>query len=429
MSSILRPTRYPLSKTAAAIAAAAMLIHVLPLRADTANFTSISAGTAAVVAASNALMATLSATQIGTLQSACTMSGGGTLSYSYLVGLVTCWSNLPGSRNGLQLASMSTAQQSATMSVLRTALSTRGYELVQEIRASDDVIDASTTGSPWGGQKYSVALYGAPSNSAPWMLQFSGHHLALNLNQNGTNVSATPLFAGTEPPNWTDTSGKAHAPLDVQRAALYNLAEALQADSVAGPSAKLTGTFDDVTMGISGASGCDSNFPQSYPTSGRGVAVSSLSSAQKNLVKQAILAWTSLMPKATSNALISAYTNDTALAGTYVGYGVGDSGKADFSKSPSGLSTQRSYIRIDGPRVWIEFIVQQGVAYRTQVHYHGLWRDKTADYGSMFTTASPATTGLCGASTGTSGGPTGTPPTGTAPTGTPPTGMPPALAS
>jgi hypothetical protein len=43
------------------------------------------------------------------------------------------------------------------------------------------------------------------------------------------------------------------------------------------------------------------------------------------------------------------------------------------------------------------------------VHYHTLWRDKVADYGGSFTTGSPATTGLCGASSGGGGG---TPPGG-----------------
>jgi Protein of unknown function (DUF3500) len=417
--------RWPVRCTVITVVTASTLAYMLPLHADTANYATVTQSTAGVLQAVNSFIATLSAAQTSTPQTACTMSGGGTLSYSYLVGLVECWSNLPGSRNGLQMAGLSTAQQTAALNIMGSALSTRGAQLIKEIRASDDVIDASTTNSPWGAAKYSIALYGTPSTTSPWQLQFSGHHLAMNLNYNGTYVSATPLFAGTEPPNWTDTSGTAHAPLDIQRAALYTLAEALQADSAVASSARLSGTYDDVIMGINAGTGCDSNFPQSYPSSARGVSVGNLSTAQKTLVKQAILAWTSLLPKATSNVLSAAYTSDTALANTYVGYAVGDSGKADFSPKPSGLTTQRSYIRIDGPRVWIEFIVQQGVAYRTQVHYHALWRDKVADYGGTFTTASAGTTGLCGAATSNGGG--GTAPTGTPPTGTPPTGTPPAF--
>ena len=44
---------------------------------------------------------------------------------------------------------------------------------------------------------------------------------------------------------------------------------------------------------------------------------------------------------------------------------------------------------MDGPRIWIEFGVQQGVLYNAQVHYHSIWRDKTADYGGQFGNGSP----------------------------------------
>lgn len=409
----------PLAVAAAAAALAAIgVFYSAEPQADTANYTTQAAQTSAVVAAANAFMATLSSTQLGTLQSACTMSSGnGTLSYAYVVGLITCWSNLPGSRNGLKLGDLSSTQQAAALAMAGTALSARGLSTMAEIRASDDVIDASTTNSPWGGTKYFAALYGTPSTSAPWQLQLSGHHLALNLSYNSLYPSATPMFIGTEPPNWTDSKGATHAPLEAQRAALYNLAESLQADAVAAASAKLSGTYTDVTMSINATAGCDSSFPATYPSgsTGRGVLVAQLSTAQKTLVKSAISAFTALVPRVTANALNSAYTSDAAFADTYVAYSSGGATKADFSAKPSGLSSQNSYIRIDGPRVWIEFIVQQGVAYPSQVHYHALWRDKTADYGGNFTTGSPATTGLCGASSGAGGG-------GTAPGGG---GMPP----
>jgi uncharacterized protein DUF3500 len=38
-------------------------------------------------------------------------------------------------------------------------------------------------------------------------------------------------------------------------------------------------------------------------------------------------------------------------------------------------------VRIDGPRIWMEFVVQPAVAKPTENHYHALWRDKLSDYG------------------------------------------------
>ena len=38
-------------------------------------------------------------------------------------------------------------------------------------------------------------------------------------------------------------------------------------------------------------------------------------------------------------------------------------------------------MRIDGPRIWMELVVQPAVADNTRLHYHALWRDKQSDYG------------------------------------------------
>ena len=75
----------------------------------------------------------------------------------------------------------------------------------------------------------------------------------------------------------------------------------------------------------------------------------------------------------TASTLLSLYESDAALANTYVGC----SGTESFT-------TQGDYIRVDGPRVWVEFVVQNGIVIRGGIHYHSLWRDKTADYGAEF---------------------------------------------
>lgn len=253
----------------------------------------------------------------------------------------------------------------------------------------------------YGTDLYSIAFVGTPSATSPWILQLAGHHLAYNISYNTGKVSATPNFVGVEPPNWSvaadgtvtvnnkaSSSGTAHAPLENQRAAVYNLAEAIYADSAASAAARLSGTFTDVIMGASGNS--DGNYKTlAYPTSGRGLAYPAMNAAQKTYVRAAIEAWVNTQAADVASALLGDYLSDTALASTYVGYGVGQNGtKADFSAYPNSLTApldaQRSYIRIDGPRVWIEFVVQQGIVYGTDVHYHTIWRDKTNDYGGSF---------------------------------------------
>lgn len=404
--------------------------------------------TANVVAAANAFLATLSADQ-KTVATDATSST--TVLFDYALANANQWTNLPGSRHGLRLntATLSTAQLAAANAVISKALSATGLALLGELRAADTVLATAqatgtgtgmgggtgtpptgavpadgtgtlpagtfptdATGTPpagsggaaalgYGSELYSIAFIGTPSTTSPWILQVAGHHLAYNITYNASKVSATPTFVGVEPPNWTvasdgtvtvtndaTTAGRAHAPMEKQRAAVYNLAESIQSDSTSAAAAKLAGTFTDVVNGASGNS--DGNYKTLvYPTTGRGLQYGSMNDTQKAYTRAAIEAWVNTQAADVAATLLGEYLADDALADTYVGYGVGQNGtKADFSAYPNAkavpLDAQRSYLRIDGPRVWIEFVVQQGVVYGTNVHYHTIWRDKTADYGGSF---------------------------------------------
>jgi hypothetical protein len=206
------------------------------------------------------------------------------------------------------------------------------------------------------------------------------------------NSSSSTTSTTTDP---GVSGGTAHAPLEIQRAACYNLATAIQADNTVSNAAKLSGTFSDVVMGVT-ASG-DGNFPftgtttYATGTTGRGVLYSSLNATEKAYVKAYIEAWVNTQASDVSSNLLADYEGDAALNSTYIGYGAGTAGNADFTAQINNAETtpansQHSYIRVDGPRVWIEFVVQLAVAYKNQnfVHYHSLWRDKLADYGNEF---------------------------------------------
>ena len=316
--------------------------------------------TGAVVTAANAFLATLSNSQLAAVK------------YDYTLSNAEVWSNVPiriAPANGLRFGSLTSTQLQAVLALAQAALSSTGYTLFSEIRAADDVL-ATVSWEYWGSGKYCIAFVGTPSTTSAWMLQIDGHHLAYNLTFNGKYASGTPMFAGVEPRTWT-ANGTIHAPLETQRAAIYNLAQVLGTLSVA----KLSGTFDDVVMGPNGTNNHDTNYPQSYPTgtSGRGVLASALTTAQQALVKTAIEAWVHNMNSTLASDLLSAYESDSALAQTYVAY-----------SGSTTLDTSGSYVRIDGPRVWIEFVCQPGMAYPSQIHYHSIWRDKTADYGGQF---------------------------------------------
>jgi len=307
------------------------------------------------------------------------------------------WTNLPGTKHGLLLNSdtLSDDQLTAAENLMATVLSTQGKTLADELRRADDVLVAFGAGSSYGADRYYIAILGTPSETDPWMVQILGHHMAYNIPFNGTYVSGTPDFLGVEPPNWAvsssgtitvngsvtaSTSGTHHAPMELQRSAVETLAEALQDNSTYASGALLSGTYNDVVAGASGNS--DGNFGSlAYPTSGRGLLYSSLDSTTQGYVRAVIESYVNNMPADKAATLLGVYESDAQLAATYVGYAKGSGGVADFGAYPSGTSSNRSYLRIDGPRVWIEFAVQGGIIFGSQIHYHTIWRDKVADYG------------------------------------------------
>ena len=115
------------------------------------------------------------------------------------------WSNFPATavpRMGIVLADLTPDQLNAAYAALRVAQSVDGAQQDTNIQRSDDYL-ASLGGQGADGfgalKDYYVAVYGTPSPTEPFMLQFGGHHLARNLTYNGDRVSQTPQFVGTEP--------------------------------------------------------------------------------------------------------------------------------------------------------------------------------------------------------------------------------------
>jgi len=289
------------------------------------------------------------------------------------------WSNLPLGvvpRNGLRLGDLDAKQAAAARRVFEAALSACGLKLLDEIRLADDWLTAyDKRPIGWSGGNYFLTLLGTPGAKTPWMLQIGGHHLAYNFTFNGHSPGATPLFFGTEPIRF-EIKGASYAPLDAQSGAMSRLAAAI----APLPQARLSGTFTDVVKGVvvNGApgqlptGGTDTGFPMSFPTgsSDRGILYGALTPAEQALARTAIESYASLPGAAITNPLVAAYESSAALAETYVGY----AGQPD-------LSARGSYVRIDGPRIWMELVVQPAVADNTQLHYHALWRDKQSDYG------------------------------------------------
>ena len=325
------------------------------------------------------------------------------LEQTYTTSLAQKWSNLPCAatcRNGIGLGTLTSDQLATALALIQAALGTaanEGFDEFQQIRMADDVLAAAQGGGGGGpgGGGYGAGLYylaflNTLSNTGAWMMQFGGHHYAANIGFNlGHVVSTTPHFYGLEPLSFT-VNGTTYAPLTQEHDAMIVLLASLSSIQLA--AAKLSQTFSDATM-IPGETNSGNG---SFPTTKVGLAVSTLSAAQKQLLLDAMKPWVQDMDSTVAANLLAIYQGE--MDGTYIAFtGSGTSGDAS-----SFLNSNTNYARIDGPSVWIEFVCQSGVVFRNQIHYHTVWRDHLRDYAKDLSLTTPLDSAPAGTFTVTS---------------------------
>lgn len=309
--------------------------------------------------------------------------------------LVVRWTNFPGDnqRNGIFFHQMKPEQAEAALKIARVALGEEGFARFQEVRASDDQFArgrggrgpggpggpggeaaqkkgggfqkkgggaAQKKGGPGGGGAafgsghYMIAFLGKPSKSAPWLLQIGGHHLAFNIYYRGTAGAPTPYHVAAQPTIWKDDQGRTHDPLAPMRDPLHALLATLTPEQL--KRAKLEGRYNDMYVG-----------PQKdgkFPARSEGVPVAELPDTAKDLVRKAIAAWTADSPQAADFRKIYEAELDKV--------------KVSYSGTTDVGNAMGDYVRLDGPRLWIEFATQGND------HYHTIWRDRLTDYGAEF---------------------------------------------
>jgi hypothetical protein len=306
----------------------------------------------------------------------------------------TDWSNLPPgaisfTRPGITLSQLSSSAQIAAFNALAsTALSTAGYTDLQGVLAADDYLGYTKNANGYGANLYHVAVVGTPSETGAWTLMFGGHHLAFNINFNAGCAYPTPHHIGVEPrtsftanseTSYDYYSSGTYQVLADKAAAMVALFDGL--DSTSLSTAFLTGSkFSDILIGpVEANTGSYANVTTKFNAvaalSNRGVLVSGLTTAQQALVTAAIEQYTNDYDSVTAARLLSDY--QAGYSSTYVAWA---NASGTYSSSGPDVTTNATYMRIDGPRVWIEIAVQTGVVISSQTHYHMMFRDKTYDY-------------------------------------------------
>jgi hypothetical protein len=277
------------------------------------------------------------------------------------------WSNLPTpivQRAGLKMGELTAAQRDAVMKLLAATLSQRGYQKIQQIVEADEVLkNSSPPGRPqFGKDEYYVSFLGNPSEKDPWILQFGGHHLALNITVAGSQGLLTPSLTGAQPGLYT-VNGKTVRPLGQESDKALALLNSL--DSVQRQQAILSFKMADLVLGP----GQDDKRIQP-----EGLKATAMTEKQRAALLDLIDEWSGIVHESAAQARMAELKSD--IDETWFAW----SGPVT---APPGKNIS-AYYRIQGPRLVIEYAPQQ-LGGDPSMHIHSMYRDPTNDYGRKVT--------------------------------------------
>jgi hypothetical protein len=299
------------------------------------------------------------------------------------------WSNFPQGmvqREGLRMGDLTPVQRTAVMSLLQVALSKEGYQKVNDIMDGDETLKSNQGGrgragfgspaipnvlmaqggggrggrgpaGPGGGganfgrDLYFLSFLGAPSTTTAWMLQFGGHHLAINLTMVGSQATMAPSLPAAQPATFT-IEGRTVRPLGDENDKAFALVNALDADQ--RKQAILTYRVADLVLGPT---------EDGKTIQAEGIKASALTAQQQTMMWDLAREWVGIMNDAFAEPRMAELRSHGAE--TY------------FAWSGPTANGSAAYFRIQGPTLVIEYAPQGGVD-----HIHTIYRDPTNDYGA-----------------------------------------------
>jgi hypothetical protein len=272
----------------------------------------------------------------------------------------TQWSNLPAGaspRPGVALGDLSESQRVLLHDLLRASTSSQGYhKMTGAIRADQVLHDLQGGNQMFGSALYYTSVYGSPEDPN-WAWMLTGHHVTAIFTVAGDRTGFTPMFTGAQPlqvPSGLD-AGWQVLPQDSGRAGelLDSLSSEQQGVAIVSSSAP-----GDVVAGPG---------RQASLNTFQGISAGQLSDAQQRLL------WI-LVQEFVHNA-------DFDAADTQLGLVQQTWADTHFAwQGPPPDSSARFYFRVHGPRILIEYDVQEPMTSQGG-HVHAITRDPTNDYG------------------------------------------------
>ncbi|MBL9167328.1 MAG: DUF3500 domain-containing protein [Verrucomicrobiales bacterium] len=272
------------------------------------------------------------------------------------------WSNLPTGiykRAGLRLGDLSRPQRDAALAFLASVLSPAGYQKVIGIMEGDELLTKNAPGGNivFGRDEYYLSFLGAPSAQNPWLIQFGGHHLALNITFVGDKGTLAPSHTAAQPAKFT-WEGRTIRPLGAENDLSFELINAL--DDSQRKQAILGSEFRDLVLGP-GQEG-----KKIVP---EGVKVSTFTAKQRALLTDLIQQWVGILNADTAAPRMSEIKSGL--------------GETWFAWSGPTTPGSAAYFRIQGPTLFIEYSPQRLGGDATQ-HIHTMYRDFSNEFGAKW---------------------------------------------
>jgi hypothetical protein len=287
------------------------------------------------------------------------------------------WSNLPISfvpRNGVRMGELTKEQREAALEVVAAVTSREGYQKILDIIGGDDVLAKEGGGKGGKGKKdggkggkggkdfgfgsdnFYLALFGKPSAKEPWLVQFGGHHLAVNVTVIGKDFVLTPTLTCAQPSSY-ERDGKTVRPLGLESDTAFKLMASLSEKQ--REQAVLKNRVNDLLLGP-GKDDTD--------LKADGLKGADMTAEQRALLTDLAGAWVRILHETSSNPRmeqIKAHIKDTY-----------------FAWSGPTADGSAAYFRVQGPTVVIEYAPQGNTT-----HIHTIVRELGNDYGKKLLTA------------------------------------------
>ena len=287
----------------------------------------------------------------------------------------TVWSNLPTGiamqvgateRNGVKLGALTPVQEKAALAMVASVLSRDGFQKAMQIVDADQLLETRSAPSRaagaairFGRAEYYVSILGKPSATDRWMIQFGGHHLAINVTLAGRQNVLAPTHTGAQPATYS-VDGRTIRPLGGENDKAFALINALTAEQ--RKQAILGVAVQNLVLGP----GTDGK-----TIAPEGARAATFTGAQRAMLIDLIHEWVGIIGDEAAAAKMKEV--EAGLGETYFAWaGATENGKG-------------AYFRIQGPAVFIEYAPQGNGAANVD-HIHTMYRDPTNDYAAKAAT-------------------------------------------